>query len=305
VSSFEALFVLVVLTVSINPTLSKIKIECELPKSCWKLIDDHVVDRINQVGDKDFRPLPKQKLKRYLLEKGDFIMKSFLFLASAIFFATAANAQINFNNVTYTGTGCPQGTVSTAVSPDGSSLSILFDEFRAEVPQYDGNNDNSELPRGRGNPRNRNTVTLAHKRCALSFTATLPPNVKADSLEISMQARGATYFDNGIEGAFASVLVGYDGLARSRGNPTTMIMKHWRGNKEVAEDWTESPRNVVPLQSGCSSANGKDIRFDLKNHIQAEIIDGNVQKHGLITVDSTDMKGLLKFTLRTTSCRGR
>lgn len=232
-------------------------------------------------------------------------MKSFLLLASAIFFATAANAQINFNNVAYTGTGCPQGTVSTVVSPDGSSLSILFDEFRAEVPQYDGNNDNSELPRGRGNPRDRNTVTVAHRKCALSFTASLPPGVKADSLEISMQARGATYFDQGIEGTFASILVGYNGLARSRGNPTMMITKHWRGNKEVAEDWTETPRSVIPLQSGCSGANGKDIRFDLKNHITAEITDGNVQKHGLITVDSNDVNGLLKFTVRTSSCRGR
>jgi hypothetical protein len=262
-----------------------------------------MVDPINHVGDNQFTPLVEPFLKRYFLEKGDFIMKSFLLLASAIFFATAANAQINFNSVTYTGTGCPQGTVSTTVSPDGTSLSILFDEFRAEVPQYDGNNDNGELPRG-PRARARNTVTVAHRKCALSFTATLPPGLKADSLEISMQARGATYFDSGIEGTFASILVGYNGLARSRGNPTMMVTKHWRGNKEVSEDWTETPRQIVPLQSGCSGANGKDIRFDLKNHITAEIIDGNVQRHGLITVDSSDVNGLIKFTVKTSSCRG-
>ena len=72
-------------------------------------------------------------------------MKSFLTLSAIIFFATTANAQVSFNNVTHSGTGCPQGTVSTAISPDGSSISILFDEFRAEVPQFDGNNDNLEV----------------------------------------------------------------------------------------------------------------------------------------------------------------
>jgi hypothetical protein len=72
-------------------------------------------------------------------------------------------AQINFNNVTYGGTGCPQGTVSTAVSPDGSSLSILFDEFRAEVPDY-----NQPAPRGR-----QVEASKSLKSCALSFVTIL------------------------------------------------------------------------------------------------------------------------------------
>jgi hypothetical protein len=231
-------------------------------------------------------------------------MKTFLFLGSLVFFTTAAKAQVSFNNVTYSGTGCPQGTVSTAISPDGSSLSILFDEFRAEVPQYDGNNDNSELPRG-PRARSRNTPTVSHKNCALSFSATLPPGTKADTLEINMQARGATMFDQGIEGYFASILVGYNGLARSRGNPTIVARKAFRTRMgPLDESWTESPRATVALQSGCSGSQGRDIRFDLKNHINVETTDGDVNKHGIITVDSNDLNGLLKFTLRTRPCAG-
>jgi hypothetical protein len=229
-------------------------------------------------------------------------MKSLLLVSSLFMLATNSYAQVSFNNVTYKGTGCPQGTVSTTTSPDGSSLSVIFDEFRAEVPQYDGNNDNSDLPRG-PRARTQTTPSVSNKNCALSFTASLPPGTMAHALEIDMQARGATYFDTGVEGYFASILVGYNGLARSRGEPTMVARRSWRARlKAIDEEWTETPKAVVALQSGCSGAQGRDIRFDLKNHINAEITDGNVQKHGLITVDSNDIKGLLNFTLVTRPC---
>lgn len=232
-------------------------------------------------------------------------MKEFLIFASLVI-ATSLQAQtpVSFRGVTYSGSGCPQGTVSTVTSPDGTSLSILFDEFRAEVPQYDGNNDNESVP-GRGRPNQRNTVTLAHRKCALSFIADLPPGTKADSLEISLEARGATILDPGVEGSFASILVGYQGIANSRGNPTVIINKHWRSRPNPQDDnWTGVAKPLVNLNSGCSGANGKSIRFDLKNHITAEITDGNLSRHGMLSVDSNDVTGLLKFTVRTRPCGG-
>lgn len=214
-------------------------------------------------------------------------MKSLL-LSSLLVFSFNALSQINFNNVTYSGTGCPQGTVGTAVSPDGSSLSILFDEFRVEVPRYQNK-----------------TPTNDQKNCALSFTATLPPGMMAEKLEVTMQARGATILDQGVEGFFSSILVGYNGIARSKGSPTLIAVKQWRNRRttSVDESWTETPKPVVHLQSACSGAQGKDIRFDLKNHILAETPSGDVNKHGMITVDSNDVSGFLKFTLRTRPCR--
>lgn len=231
-------------------------------------------------------------------------MKSFLILSSLTFFSFTSQAQVIFNNLTYSGTGCPQGTVSSAVTPDGSSLSILFDEFRVEVPQYDGNNDNADLPRG-PRARNRNTPTVSHKNCSLSFTATIPAGMRADSLSIKMQARGATILDQGLEGFFASILIGYNGLAQSRGDPTIVIRKSWRTVRGAVDDsWTQSPEATVPLKSACAGAQSRSIRFDLKNHINAEITDGNIQKRGLITVDSNDVNGLMKFSVNTTPCSG-
>lgn len=216
-------------------------------------------------------------------------MKTLLTLFPLLAFAQLASAQINFNNVTYSGNGCPQGTVSTAVSPDGASLSILFDEFRAEVPQYVSGPATRDL-----------------KSCALSFTASLPKGMKADSLEITMQARGATILDEGVEGYFTSALVGYNGVARSRGNPTVILTKQWRKRRTatVDESWTESPKPLVQIQSACAGSQGRDIRFDLKNHVLAEITSGDVRRQGMITVDSSDLKGLLKFTLHTSPCSG-
>lgn len=226
-------------------------------------------------------------------------MKAFLLL---VMFSSGAFSQVNFNSITYSGTGCPDGTVSTAVSPDGSSLSILFDEFRAEVPQYDSA---PEVPRG-PRSRNRNSVTFSHKNCALSFTATLPPGVMAESLEVSMQARGATMLDMGVNASFASILVGYNGLARSRGRPTVVARRSWRTRTGPIDDaWTEEPKALIPLHSGCSGSQGRDIRFDLKNHVDAEITSGNLQSSGIITVDSNDVKGLLTFTIGTRPCGRR
>lgn len=232
-------------------------------------------------------------------------MKEFLIIASLAFASFVQAQNVTFREVTYSGTGCPQGTVSTAISPDGSALSIIFDEFRAEVPQYDGNNDN-EATTNRGRRNNRNTTTLSHRKCALSFTADLPPGTKADSLEISLEARGATILDPGVEGTFSSILVGYQGIANSRGNPTVIINKHWRPRPTATDDnWTAAPKPLVNLNSGCSGANGKSIRFDLKNHVQAEITDGNLSRSGILSVDSNDVTGLLKFTVRTRPCGGR
>ena len=44
-----------------------------------------------------------------------------------------ANDDISLGEPGYGGSGCPQGSASTILSPDGKSLSILFDEFMVEA----------------------------------------------------------------------------------------------------------------------------------------------------------------------------
>ncbi len=84
----------------------------------------------------------------------EIMMKTSIFAFLVLFFASA-EAQVVFHEPTYLGAGCPQGTVSTVLSPDGTSLSVLFDEFRISLPDDGGVAAPSPIP-GRGRaPRRR------------------------------------------------------------------------------------------------------------------------------------------------------
>jgi len=289
------------------PTLHSRNIFCEDDKcGC--------VFKVVHVVDEDILRRPREQLHFLTLclglmkkkipykKKSSGGLMNFFISLFFVFMTTHLSAQVVFNNVTHRGTGCPQGTLSTSMSPDGTSFSVLFDEFRVEVPQYDGINDNTETRRG-GIIVNRNTPSIAYKACHLSFSANIPEGTMADSLEITLTARGATYFDQGIEGFFASILVGYEGLSRSRGRPTIVIQKHWRSvRSEVDDNWTAQPVAIVPLGSSCATSGARSIRFDLKNHINVEIPNNDLTKSGLISIDSADAAGLLKFKVRTRRC---
>ena len=68
-------------------------------------------------------------------------MKAFLMTVAAVgalSVAAAANAQINPDDISlgepgYGGTGCPSGSVSTTLSPDAKSLSLIFDQYQVST----------------------------------------------------------------------------------------------------------------------------------------------------------------------------
>ncbi len=216
--------------------------------------------------------------------------------------STASLAQVRFDQVAYNGTGCLEGTVSTVAVPDGSAISFLFDEFRLEVPNYEATSQRPTVPEGRRRRAHTNVPHINQKSCNLSFDAQIPQGFKADTLEISYQARGATVFDPGIQGLFSTILLGYEGLSRSA-NPTPVIQKSWNSSGRAVDDsWAESNVRVVQLRSGCSMGSAKAIRFQLRNHMTAEIINQDLSKRGLITVDSADVAGMLKFVVRVSRC---
>lgn len=229
-------------------------------------------------------------------------MKTSIF-AFLVLFLASAQAQVVFHEPTYLGAGCPQGTVSTIASPDGTSLSVLFDEFRISLPEDGGVAAPGPIP-GRGRaPRRRAGSSM--KDCSLRFSADLPVGVRVEAVEISLQARGSTILDPGIQASFASMLVGYNGLAQMRGRVIPIIQKEWNSAySPIQDDWTASPSAVVPLNSGCARHGGRSINLDMKNYLTANIVSGDFQQQGLITVDSADMTGLLKISLRLKPCGG-
>ena len=120
-----------------------------------------------------------------------------------------------------------------------------------------------------------------------------------------MQARGATILDPGIRASFASMLVGYNGLAQMRGRVVPIIQKEWNSSySPVQDDWIAAPVALVPVNSSCARHEGRTINLDMKNYLTADIVNGNPASQGLITVDSADMTGLLKISLKLKACGG-
>ncbi len=59
-----------------------------------------------------------------------------LFAISSLFLSMSAFGAVNdiqLGQPAYGGTGCPAGSASASISPDGKALSILFDQFVAEA----------------------------------------------------------------------------------------------------------------------------------------------------------------------------
>ncbi len=64
-------------------------------------------------------------------------MKSLVVLAAMVL-GTAAQAQVSLGQPIYGGTGCPAGSASASLTPDGSVLSVLFDQFTVEAGNTTG-----------------------------------------------------------------------------------------------------------------------------------------------------------------------
>lgn len=230
-------------------------------------------------------------------------MKKF-FLISFFLLQNSFAQQIEFGELTYEGTGCPDGTLTSVVSPDGASLSILFDQFMVEVPSR-GAITGPTRP-GRNAPTRATGQHEDHKTCHLKFKATLPEGVMATHLEVNVQARGSAVLDQGIQAYLSTILLNYHGLAQYRRvSPTVLDTYFLRSvRKPIDENWVRDQKAEVAINSECSRSGNKSIQFELRNHLNAEIINRDLMKSGLVMVDSNDMNGQLKISLRTKRCGG-
>jgi hypothetical protein len=234
--------------------------------------------------------------------KGRYMLRHLFILGLFLFIIISVSEAQTFGELVHRGTGCPEGTVGISPSPDNKVLSIIFDAYQVEVPQYNQNNDNAQVG-SRGVVRRRNDPTLDHKACALSFTSHLPAGVKVDSIDIILNVRGATMLDIGTEGSFSAALVGYNGLATQRGRTQIIERKLFRASHSpVDTDWSSLPTINIPISSNCAVAGANEISFDLKTHLQAEILSQDLSKKALLFLDSVDAEGLIKVKLNTSPC---
>jgi hypothetical protein len=113
-------------------------------------------------------------MKRTLLALGMVLLSSPVALAQPA-------APVTLGLPGYGGTGCPQGSVSATLSPDGTTLAILFDEYIVEAGGDTG-------------------VPFGRKSCNVSIPVHVPQGISISI--ISVDYRGFNFLPAGARSTF-------------------------------------------------------------------------------------------------------
>lgn len=192
---------------------------------------------------------------------------SLLTLAALGFTSHAHAASVSLGQPSYGGSGCPAGSAAASVSPDGSSLSILFDRYAVEA--------------GGSNPR------VARKSCNMSIPVKVP-NGMSVSL-ISADYRGFVDLPAGSEARLDTEYF----FGGSRGPAYSQ-----RFNGRFSNTYLK--RHQMAAAANIWSACGADVNLRVNSGMM-------VRSNGaaaLATVDSADFNAGILYHLRYRSCNG-
>jgi len=231
------------------------------------------------------------------------MMLTMLFI---VIIAEASGADFNFSQIDTKGSGCPIGTTSIVTSQDQNTVSILFDEMRVELPQYSQDNDNDVITDENPSRGRRDDPYFAHKTCAIDIDATIAEGQQVDSVEVSIDFRGMSFLDQGVQALFHSQFLEFKGpRAQSRRAKDMVARKVWR-NGGADEDWFIQSSKVLDIKSECAFRGDLRAHFSLLNIIKAQIQPQyrNNNVTGLVSLDSADLKAALKVKVNTSPCRG-
>ncbi len=222
---------------------------------------------------------------------------------------THAEAQVfQFEEPVLRGTGCPTGTAHVVMSPDGQSMSILFDRFLAQVPQTDGNNDNDVVDDEKPEVGSKSDARLNQKVCNIVVSALLPPGMRADQFQVSYDYRGFVQADPGVRLVYRSLLLERQGLA-APAQRSLLERRVWRATPQtgaVAEDFSIRSTQTIAANSRCAQRGdpgSRRIRFVLRNVVISQILANRPDRTGQIALDSGDFRGQMGFSMTTSRCR--
>jgi hypothetical protein len=174
------------------------------------------------------------------------------------------------------GSGCPVNSASATFSPDGKTLSILFDEYYVEA-----GGDNRKLER---------------KNCNVAIGVHVPQGMSVSVFKVDF--RGYVMVPADIKRkAYAQFNVEYF-FAGQRG---PKLVKKWQSKKhtEIDEDFLLS--DLLVGQAMVWSACGADTTIRANTSIRAKTNKANDEVYA--SVDSVDVRGELKYHLQWKKCR--
>ena len=197
-------------------------------------------------------------------------MKSMLlFLAAALTLAQTALADgLRLGDPGYGGTGCPAGSASATLSPDQTSLSILFDQFTVEA----GGNTQKMVDR---------------KSCNIAIPVHVPQGYSVSLFTVDY--RGFNFLPYGARSALNAeyFFAGQAGPRTSRNFYGSLNSNYLFSNQLSTEQLVWSP---------CGAST--NLRINASMMVQSN----SSRQQALATVDSADIKSGLVFHIQWRRC---
>ncbi|KAF1955096.1 hypothetical protein CC80DRAFT_517280 [Byssothecium circinans] len=179
--------------------------------------------------------------------------------------------QVTIRGVTYGGTGCPQGTMSTQISSDRTTMTLIFDSYIASI--------------GPGV-----AVTENRKNCQLNVEVLYPGGFQFSVL--SADYRGYAAIQKGVEGTLKST---YYFSGQTDQSSTQYVFKGPVTGDYLKHDEANSTSIVW---SPCGSTGMLNINS------QVRLTSGTSSSaQGLLTTDSTDLKFTQKVYVQWQACK--
>jgi hypothetical protein len=214
--------------------------------------------------------------------------------------------EIEFQSVFAKGSGCPEGTTQIIKSPDNQAVSILFDNFFIELPQYDGENENDSLSPMFLRRLNKNDPRISHKLCQIEIESKIPQGYMVESVSISIDFRGSTNLEAGSIASFRSFFKKWAGPRNQRKSLSPVAKKLWN-QSPLFEDWTISEHKTFPTRSSCMVTQNGTVSFSLQNIILGRIKDNVAidDSFALVAMDSADFTGSMELKVHIKPCGRR
>ncbi len=228
----------------------------------------------------------------------------FVFLTLSSF----ADDNFSFTEINLRGTGCKKGTAQVVTSPNDQTISFLFDEFKVEVPNKLGDNDNDDADDADNRvPESKLNERLDHKVCNIILNTNLKADEQVSHLEFDLDFRGFTGLEKGAMARFRARLLSWNGPERAQRKAAQQIAsKVWEGTS-INENWTVSQKVNIPVNSPCSRKDDKNFKLNLKTILQARILKNQSvdSTFATLTMDSSDVVGHMKMRVVTKKCAPR
>jgi hypothetical protein len=180
-----------------------------------------------------------------------------------------AQDTIQLGNPAYGGNGCPSGTASATLSPDGSSLSIIFDQFVTEAGPAAGR-------------------TIDRKSCNIAVPVFVPNGLSISV--IAVDYRGYV----GLPAQSSARLTAEYFFAGSQG---TRFQQDFIGRTDQDYLFT----NQMGVQAMVWSPCGADV--NLRVNAAMMVRNTNRGLDAVATVDSADINAGLIYRIQTRRCR--